>query len=155
MSYTRRTFGTAFVSLLCLCDVLFTAFVANRYLGSVLDPTKVGILFQFLYLGIILTGPYKLGFHLWMLIYPKLTAGKGDTVKLNILVIGTVLLNFPLLIFAQSYFETSLDFFVLSLPSLLVIFERFVYGTDDDTGNCLKHWKPWMVSTEEDPLSKA
>jgi hypothetical protein len=168
--YTRRGFGTAFFSLLCVIEFILAAFVASLFSNT--------ICFAFVFFEVLLL--YKLGFHLWMLFDPTLTAGRGNAVKLNIFLGGSVILNVLVLLFASGiigytsqvqswYFFAFIVAIVVSflqftgipnsyiaifvvisiLPGTSAVAERYIYSISDDSECCLKHLKPWAASKEK------
>ena len=147
-TYTRRDFGTFLVSLLCLFELLLVV-------GSLYGVLGGGDFSFFAWL--LLTFLYKFVFHAWILKSPSLTAGNGDTLKLNIFLIGTLVLQSLAALDRVLVLEDNEGKIVIAVIffalSAFVVFERFAFASSDDSPCCLKHWKPWAIANEADVVT--
>lgn len=149
--YTRRGLGTAFVSILCFIEIVFAVVISK-----ILYENEYGYfhIFNWIIIAFDLNLLYKLGFHLWMLVNPKVST---DALKLNIFFGGSVALSVLTSILAL-YEAIMIDsilsniyvrLLIMISPGLFAIGERFIYGLPEDSESCFKSWKPWSVSTNE------
>jgi hypothetical protein len=172
MTYTRRGLGTAFVAFLCIFEAISVTvlslliFMGHEIIESLLvtifrekhtSEFSLALMLPFILMDVLLA--FKLAFHSWMLFDPKLTAGNGNKLKLNIFVIVAVFLNYLLIIMlhnTENYSAKYMFFMsIFCLPGFSAILERFIFGLSDESESCLKNLKPWEDSNQDSSFSKA
>ena len=154
-AYSRRPLGTALLSVLLLIDSFFLSCVVmmgwEDFKNSILVH-RFGVFLT--HLLIIFTLTFLVGYLIWMLFDPLITAGKGKIKEMRIFLAVTIILN-ALLWIRMSYkldgdfFENMKIVLIHSRSSIFATMLYFINTTADDSTSCLRLWKPWMIREEE------
>ena len=154
-AYSRRPLGTALLSVLLLMELVFSSYAVmmsweelNR---SIAKPCLDVFLSRLL---IIFTVTSLIGYLIWMLFDPLITAGKGKIKEMRIFLAVIIIVNAILWIPLSEHLDD--DFFknmtlvlIYSHPSIFATMLYFINTTADDSTSCLRLWKPWMIREEK------
>ena len=158
-TYKRQILGTAFILLLIYLEMAFIGVyllaLENPFFLLFLAFTSVEfnpkeVLGPFLLA--VICCLFKIAFHMWILYDPKITAGKGNALKLNIFLGVCLLLNAIFISIGLTRIDQplyALLLFISSLPGFFAIIERFIYGTSDDSICIFKYLKPFAAEVRE------